>query len=282
MKSRQLALVIAGPALQCPMRKLPRLAEHLGPVMAASYRQASRTANTLRAGQAVRDCAGLAAARTILLCPSRRPPGGLIAQLAAADLRWKSKSVILCDNLHDSGELAALAARGASVGALCLVDDAAQPLFLVEGAARAVRDASAFVEAAGGRVLAVNPGCQWISVAGISSASWLAMLAMDCSVACFRQAGLAPSRAGQVTELILEKALRAFRKGGRRAWKLPVSPAEREAFLRQIEAVRESDEALAEFLADAARTSLGRLGADSAWLAQASRGRGRGAAGGVG
>ena len=266
MKSHPLALVIAGPIRKCRLGRLPKLAEHLGPVKAASFRQASRIANTLRSGRPVYHYEDLAPARVVLICGPERPVAQIVSGLRESALAWPRKSVLLCGGALDSAALSELAARGAATGSLAWLDDPARTRCFVEGDRLAVREAKRLFDAGGGQVLEIRRSMRGVAAAGTSLASWLLFPLVDASMSCFRHAGLTPRRGRPVIERLVERSLRAYLKSGQRAWKGPSTAEEREAFLVQLESLREADPALARILLEAARLSLRHLGKDTNWL----------------
>jgi predicted short-subunit dehydrogenase-like oxidoreductase (DUF2520 family) len=255
---------------QSPIVRFRNLAEHLGPVKAASYRQASRIANTLRAGYPVHRYEDLSRSRIVLVHDSGEKAAPVLSQMAAAGLDWSEKVVLICGESFTSEDLSELAAKGAAVGSLTAIDGPGELRFLVEGDRLAVRGAKKLVEVGGGRVLEIRQCTQRVCAAGASFASWLLVPLIDASVECFRAAGLTPGRAGPIVERIVERSLRAYLKGGRRSWKEPRSAEQRRAILRQVESLRKTDSELASFLLDTARVSLSHLGRDAGWLQDAT------------
>ena len=77
--------------------RLPSKTRVLGPVAAVSYRVASRIANLLKAGEAVRSADDLDAVRVILFHAPPDQEAALLAILKAAKIHWYGKSLILCD-----------------------------------------------------------------------------------------------------------------------------------------------------------------------------------------
>ena len=87
-KSLPVAVVAAGRLRDYPVLRFNSVVEHLGPVKAPTYRQASRVANTLRAGHPVKRFEDLSPCRTILICsPESRTPR-LVADIAASRVQF--------------------------------------------------------------------------------------------------------------------------------------------------------------------------------------------------
>lgn len=266
MKSRRIALVSTVPTRACLASKFGNLAARLGPVCGKSYRQSSRIANKLRAGYPVKQFADLASAGVFLLCVPNEQLNDTLAGLRAVPADWRGKIVLLCSGIPDSAALQELADRGAATGSLVLANELGGTRFLVEGDRLAIREAKKLVESGGGRVVVVRRSSQALCAAAGALSSWMLMPLLDASALCLREAGLPPGRAGPFIEGLVVKSLRAYRKGGRRAWKHPTSVAEQHAFLAQLRAVNKTDPELAEFLLETARLAVRRMGQDTGWL----------------
>ena len=267
-KSLKLALVLTGQVNRYPVTRLHNLAEHLGPVKAQSYRQASRIANTLRAGYPVHEYRELARSRVLLLCTPEKKFPALLAELGAAGLDWRRKAVMICGGPFDSGSLRELAARGAGVVSLHCLDGPQHLRFLIEGDRGAVRLAKRLVEGGGGVAIEIRPESSGVCAAGVSLASWLLLALVDASAGCFRKGGLTPGKAGPIVERIAQRTVRSYLKGGRRACRVLATAEDRSAFRYQLESLRKTDPALAGFFLDLALLALNRLGRDSRWLSE--------------
>lgn len=249
-----------------PVLHLNSVTERLGPVKAPSFRQASRVANTIRAGQPVHRFEEFSYSEIILLCVPASKTNQLVTELASTKLNWKRKTVLLCCNLHGSEILGPLAALGASVGSLALISEADDRRFLTEGDRMAVRLARLLIEEDGGQVVEVLAGAKQLCQAAFSFSSWLLQPLMDASVECFRNAGLTPGRAGTVADLVLQEAVRSYLKAGRRAWRPPRSVGERQAFLRQLDDLGRTNPDLEDFMRTTAIQSLRHMRRSHAWL----------------
>jgi hypothetical protein len=268
-KPLKLALVLSGPVRRYPITRLRNLAEHLGPVKAQSYRQASRIANALRAGYPVHDYKELARSRILLLCVPERRFAALEAELGVSALDWRRKIVIICGGPFESDSLPELAARGAGIASVHCVEEAQQPRFLVEGDRLAVRYAKRLIEGGGGAVIEIRRGYAGVCAAGVAFASWLLLALVDAAALCFRQAGLTPRKAGAIVERIGQRTLRAYLKGGRRACRVLATAEERSAFRHQLESLRKARPELAGLFLELAVLALNHLGRDAAWLREA-------------
>src|SRR5258707_13931778 len=111
-KAKSLALIGAGKLSGPPVSGFWRLSDRLGPVMAPSFRLASRIANSLRAGHPVRNYAEFDACRLIVVSVPDAMLPTFLREIASANISWPNKTILLCSASLDSGELSGLAARG--------------------------------------------------------------------------------------------------------------------------------------------------------------------------
>src|SRR6266478_5712496 len=132
-KAQSVALIAAGRVTGSVVGGFGRLSERLGPVMAPSFRLASRIANRLRAGHPVRDYAEFDSCRLILVSVPDAILPAVVGEIAAANICWRNKSIVLCSASLDSGELSDLASRGASIGSISAIPGFDDPRYLVEG-----------------------------------------------------------------------------------------------------------------------------------------------------
>lgn len=263
--SRQVGLVISSPIRDWPIVRLRKLPELLGPVKASTYRQASRIANILRGGYPVHEWGDLAKARAVLVCVPEQGLERAVAGLLSAEREWGGKIVLIFCAAPGDALLSDLAGHGVACSCVTVLDGL-EDLFLVSGETRAIRETKDLVESGGARVLEVRESSQRLARAGASLASsWLIPM-LDASLTSFRTAGLAPRQARQLLESIVDRSVRAYLKGGRRAWKPPSSREQRREFVRGLETVCAVNPDLAKFLLDIARASLRRMSRDSSWL----------------
>jgi hypothetical protein len=159
-----------------------------------------------------------------------------------------------------------LAQSGAQTASLALFDDTPRLWFLVEGAPAAVRTARRLVEGGDGVITEVEPGCLGLCGAAMSFSSWLLLPTIDAASQSLRKAGLSPRRAAPLIERMVERTLRAYLKGGRRAWKPPETAEQQAAFVHQIEEMQRVDIELSELLGRLARNSLEGANRSADWV----------------
>src|SRR5262249_15410314 len=144
------------------------LSQVLGPVKASSYRLASRIANGLRAGYPVRDFAEFDACGLIFISLPDRSVPQAIAELAAAGISWRGKSVVLFSAKHGSCELLTLSARGASVASISSVPGFRDTLYMLEGDRRAVQETRRLIEKGEVRCVTIDRGFKSLYLAALT------------------------------------------------------------------------------------------------------------------
>jgi predicted short-subunit dehydrogenase-like oxidoreductase (DUF2520 family) len=261
------ALLAAGKISDSFIKKLPQIEEWLGPVRSTSLRLASRISNLLEAGYPVDDFAEFADASLILIfMPEKWLPPSL-DEMSAAGLSWSGKTVLLCDDIQDSRELAKLAALGAATASLTSVAGFDDRLFVAEGDSKAIRQAKRFVERPGYKVVSLETGRKDLYLAGITFATSLALPLITASVETLRAGGLHPNDAVQIAERLFQRSLRSYVKGGRKGWD-GVFPAEdRHAVEKQLRALAQTNPLLANYYLKSAEMVIEIFRRDSQWLA---------------
>lgn len=210
------ALVAAGKIRKSFLARIPSLAERLGPVASTSFRLASRIANALRAGHAVAGYDEFDACGLVLIRVPDSRLAGTVANLAASGVNWKGKSAILCETALDSASLEPLSRLGARVASLDSIPVLAALRLVIEGDRPAIREARAVVEHHGIRVLELRPGAKTLYNAGLWAAGGLFAPVIAAAAGCLKQAGIRPAPAGDIVAACVNRALRAYRKKGRR------------------------------------------------------------------
>ena len=248
----QFALIAAGRVNGSFIARLPRLRARLGPVLAQSYRLASRIVNTLGAGQAARSHSALAGSRVILICVAPAATPAVAAQLAAWPIEWKGRLVLLCDCGRESPALSALAARGAITGSLNPIPGLDGSWFVAEGDRRAVAEARRLAQELKASVIAVPPHALGLYQAGLTFASGLFTPLVEACVTCLRGSGLPPRTAALLADALFQQALRAYRHAGRKSWSGPLARGELRALKRELDALRRIQPPMAEYYHHAA------------------------------
>src|SRR5262245_3160313 len=239
--------------------RLPRLGSELGPVAAQSYRQASRIANSIGAGHAVKRYEDLDGSALILICAPSKDVGQIVSALAEA-IDCRGKILLLCESGADSRQLACLKSRGAKVGSIELIPGFEGRRFAVEGDAAAVRAAKRLGGQLGGRVEEVSAAKLDVYAAGLSFGGSLFTPLMEASLLCLLEAGMPKPSAMKVVEALFQSTLRAYVYAGKRSWSGPLAAGDRATVRKEIEALAASNPILARHYRDAATLGLQLLG----------------------
>jgi predicted short-subunit dehydrogenase-like oxidoreductase (DUF2520 family) len=239
--------------------RLPRLATELGPVAAQSYRLASRIANSLGAGTAVRRYEDLDDSALILICAPAKSVGPIVSALAGA-IECSGKTLLVCEGGADSRQLHRLQSKGAAVGSVHVIPGFEGRRFVVEGDSAAVREAKRLVGQLGGRVEEVNPEKLSVYAAGLSFGSGLFTPLMEASLLCLQEAGMPKAGAMKVVEALFQSTLRAYAYAGKRSWSGPLADGDRAAMQKEIDALAASNPILARHYREAAVVARQLLG----------------------
>lgn len=259
------ALVAAGRIRDSFLTRVPRLAERLGPVRSSSFRLASRISNFLGAGYSVESLEAFEHSRVILIAMPKPWLAVAVEQLAGTGFDWKTKSVLLCDSELDSSALEALARLGASTGSIVAVPPGTEPVYLVEGERRALREARTLV-GEGTRVIPMARGQRALFEAGLSFATSLALPLLAASAETMRGCGVSQNDAQFLVERLFQRTLRGYLKGGRKAWEGPLPAQDCDGVARQVQALARVSPVLASYFFQNAVLVSQVFKQDSAWL----------------
>lgn len=226
--------------------RLPGLARDLGPVAAQSYRLASRIANSIGAGHAVKRYEDLNGSALILICAPADGVAPMVSALAAA-IECRGKIFLVCEGGADSRQLACLKAKGAKVGSIQAIPGFEGRRFVVEGDGAAVRVAKRLVGELGGRVEEISAAKLGVYAAGLSFGAGLFTPLMEASLLCLQEAGMPKPGAMKVVEALFQSSLRAFLYAGRRSWSGPLSAGDRDAVRIEMEALTAANPILARY-----------------------------------
>jgi predicted short-subunit dehydrogenase-like oxidoreductase (DUF2520 family) len=266
MKQHPVGLVCAGGVIKSWLAKRRTFLEVLGPVKATGLRVASRMANSLRAGRAVESYKALSSCSMIFVAV---PPANLptvLDELAAAEIGWQGKTIVVVDGNVDSADLRAFEVRQASSATLDLIDASPQLRLAVQGDSKAVKALRKLFEREGVRLFEISPGAKAAYQAGLTLAVSAAAPLLAASIECFVAAGLDLPQAQAVADLSMNRARRAFLKAGKKGWMGTLSTRDREGLMRQWERLRRTNPALAEYFLATAASSAEYLSGESSWI----------------
>lgn len=248
------------------LAKRPAFLEVLGPVKATGLRVASRMANSLRAGRAVESYKALSSCSMIFVAVPPHSLRGVLDELAAAEIGWHGKTIVVVDGNLDAAELRAFELRQASPATLDLID-ANPPLRLaVQGDSKAVKALRKLFEREGAKLYELKPGAKAAYQAGLTLAGSVTAPLLAGAVECLLAAGLELPHAQAVADLAMTRARRAYFKAGKKGWSGTLATRDREALIRQWERLRRSNPALAQYFLDTATSSVEYLTGDASWI----------------
>jgi Domain of unknown function (DUF2520)/Rossmann-like domain len=253
-KAQSVALIAAGSLTGSTAYGFGRLSDRLGPVMAPSFRLASRIANSLRAGHPIRDYSSLDSCRLILVSvPDARLPA-IVGEIAAANISWTNKTILLCSAELDSGELNLFAARGASIGSISAIPGFEDPRYLVEGDRLAILESKRLVEQGPRRIVPIERSMKPFYLAALTSTSSLLFALLLAASESLRHAGIPAAVSATILEKQLRKTLRSHVKTGRKAYAAPYR------LQKQLHTVAAADPDLAYYLEQSSKLAARLMG----------------------
>lgn len=270
MKAPSLGLVGAGALGRSFLCRLPALRDRLGPVLATSYRLASRLVNSLDAGYPIEQYQELDTAQIILIAVPDYLLPDVLAGLVAAELDWRQKLVILCESREDCTAMAPLARRGAGTASLGPIPGLSGH-FIVEGERRAVREAKRLFRDGAARVHELACGGKGLFMAALTFSGSLLLPVADAAARCLRAAGLPAAATNAINGALLEKARRAYLHAGRKAFGGVLADRDEGEVARELAALEHVDPSLAEAYRVLARLAMERFERDATWLEEAFR-----------
>lgn len=226
------ALIAAGSVGRTLIGGLPFKSRQIGPIAAMSYRVASRIANSLRAGRAVRGLGELEDSRLILF---HAPPDQIRVLLHlcfSSPLNWQGRTMIFCDCEPPPGALARLHTAGvftASARSFGVPGFAA-----IQGVPHAMPIARRIVRDLGLRPLEIASDRGELFSAAVTLATAAFTPLIDRAAYLMRCAGIRDGDSIKVAEVLFHQTVRAYARSGRQSWSWHIgapSPEQLEAEL---------------------------------------------------
>ncbi len=245
---KPLGLIASGRMTDSLLLRRPALTRHLGPVVAANRRMASRYSNSLRAG-APGGPEELRACGLILV-----QPGGEAMERVLEMLRpgapWKGSHFVLLGTDEEASALEELRQDGALACSVAAVPSRARDVVIAEGDRRAVRRARQWLAEGHVRCLELAPGGKPLALLGIQTAGKLLTPLLDSALMTLRAAGVGSRDARRLLHEAADAAVRAFLARGRQGWENPCTPHRAALTFRRLEAARLAVPELAAFQAE--------------------------------
>ena len=199
-------------------------AHMLGPVAAVSLRVASRIANSLHAGVAVGSPKELDGARVVLF---RAPPEqalALVGFLGDATIRWRGKSLILCDSELPLTAVRMLQQRGAAIASVKSLPAINSAVIEGDGEPRATAAARRVVLDAGLLPIQVAPGGGILLGAAVTLCTGALSPVIDRAAILLRAAGLRDPEAAQLAARMVMQTASSYAHSGKQSWDWHVRP----------------------------------------------------------
>jgi predicted short-subunit dehydrogenase-like oxidoreductase (DUF2520 family) len=212
--------VCAGAVSRSALGRLPVLRRRIRWVKSSTISTASRAANSLGSGTPVRDWTGLAGASVVLIQAPDATVSALVEEMAAAELAWSGRSVVLLDSSFGSGVLRALERQGAAPASLNWLGSPPDR-FLLEGDESAVRQVRSLLKQRGTEVIEIRRDGKADYLCGVRQATDRFVPLLAATVEHFMRAGMNKSAAEMMARSLVEGSVRAYFRAGKRLLRRP-------------------------------------------------------------
>lgn len=222
----------AGALSRSLIGRIPRKAERIGPVAGVSLRVASRMANSIGAGYAVRGPAELTGISTILFHSPPDQSTDLAALLAEAPLNWPELQLLFFDCEPPQGAASLFRELGATVGSLRSLP--VPEFVLIEGAPPVVVRAQRLAAEMNLKPLDTSEDKSGLFDVGVALGTFALTPLINRSIELFRSAGLRDKDAVNAALSLFQKTVRDYAHSGRQSWEWHVQapdPARLETIL---------------------------------------------------
>jgi len=214
--------------------KLPRNAVALGPVGGVTFRVASRIANTLRAGWAVRSLDELNGVRLILFYSPPERLGALSAALAKAKIDWAGKSLIFCD-CEPGNSADPFRASGASIAKL--KRSALPGRLVIQGTAPALTFAARLARELNIKPAVIPEQSAALFDAALTLGSAGLTPVIDAVARALRQCGLREVESAQLAAALFAKTANDYAHSGKQSWQWHIEPPKAPQLIAQLDAL---------------------------------------------
>jgi len=206
----------------------------LGPVAAASFRVASRIANTLQGGFAVRETSDLRVARVVLFHAPADVLAAHLALLSEAEMEWAGRCVILCHCEAPLENLTILAEKGASIATVR--EFGVNGFVAAHGAEDAMKAAMRICHLLHLHTVEIQPGRQAQFDAGVTLATAAITPLIDRVAWLLRGAGAREGEASRLAAILVEQSARGFAHSGRQSWVWHIQKPDEQQLKQQLAA----------------------------------------------
>ena len=206
----------AGAVSKSLVGKLHINRHNLGPVAAASFRVASRIANTLRAGYAARSASELNAVAVVLVHSRPDQACLLLEMLEGAEIEWDGKAVIFCDCDDDPEVRARLRARGASTAVARHFGIPGR--ILVAGNGVALTAALRIANELKLKPVGILPDAPDVFDAAVTLATASITPLIDRAAGLLRDAGIRDAEAARIASALFVQTASDYAHSGKQSW----------------------------------------------------------------
>lgn len=205
----------AGPVRASLIGRLPSRARDIGPVCSTSFRVASRIANSIGAGYAVRNAEELEAVPALLVNFQPDNPESVMARLQDAGINWKGRVLVFCDCAASPESLRGFGEKGASTavarefgGRLIAESDDSAALRVVQELARDL----------GLKAVQISKGAGSVFGAAVLLGTAAITPLIDRAAELLREAGIRDAEAARMAASLFEQTARDYAHSGRQSW----------------------------------------------------------------
>lgn len=191
----------------------------LGPVSAVSYRVASRIANTLRGGYAVRNANELQCVPRLLIHSPPDSMESLLGMLGTAEIDWTGKVLVFCDCFVDRDVRQGFQSRGASTAVARQFGSSRRLIVEAEAGRNAASQAAHRIA----RELHMNSveissGSADLFDAAVTLGGAGLTPLIDRAAGLLREAGIRDVEAARMASSLFEQTARDYIHSGKQSW----------------------------------------------------------------
>jgi hypothetical protein len=226
----------AGSVSRSLIGRLPSKEQEIGPVVAISYRVASRIANALRAGYPARIVEELNSAPVILFHSPSEQAGSLLKILENAAIHWTDKVLICCDCPVGKVARHVLEARGAAIAVVREFGLPGRMIVEAPGGA-ALQAAQRLVRRLHIKAIEISPSSADRFDAAVTIGSGALTALIDQAAGLLRSAGIRDTEAARIVSSLFEQTAREYARSGKQSWIWYIRKPSAAALQAQIESV---------------------------------------------
>lgn len=197
--------------------RLPSRTRDFGPVCAVSFRLASRIANTLRGGYAVRSADELNAAPVVLVHAPAENLNHLLELFEQATIDWAGKALVFCDCVPEDEIRGRFEAKGA--GTAVVREFGVPPRIIMEGEdGVALSAAQRMARGLNLKAVRISRGAADLFNAAVTLGGAAITPLIDHAAALLREAGIRDIEAARLASSWFEQTAREYAHSGKQSW----------------------------------------------------------------